>query len=67
MRIVTDKGDKDFEFDRTFAHTDGQAQVRVLLLSAVLGVLYFAFFVCFFACSCVDNNSAYAFALPEIL
>jgi hypothetical protein len=43
MRIVTEKGDKEFEFDRTFKDTDGQAQVCVCVCTCV----------CVCACTCV--------------
>lgn len=36
VRVITEKGYKEFEFDRTFAPTDGQPQVRDSLITVLL-------------------------------
>ncbi|KAF5842157.1 P-loop containing nucleoside triphosphate hydrolase protein [Dunaliella salina] len=64
LRIVTDKGDKDFEFDRTFAHTEGQTQVFDEVCGLITTVLD-GYNVCIMAYGQTGSGKTYTMEGPD--
>mmetsp|Transcript_536 Transcript_536/g.1389 ORF Transcript_536/g.1389 Transcript_536/m.1389 type:complete len:891 (-) Transcript_536:598-3270(-) len=64
LRIVTEKGDKDFEFDRTFAHTEGQTQVFEEVCGLITTVLD-GYNVCIMAYGQTGSGKTYTMEGPD--